>query len=461
MMRAAVRQAIFRPPAWMQPERLSTTDAAWPLPRVVDARGNVVSGYNPVSGAEIPGPDVPPMPAGRNIEMGDGQSIATIVGTQPADTTPLDVAYDGKMPDTGLKTGAVGNAYSCTITGATSMVQVAESDNSAFGFTTEGETWHRAFVEEFADLALARTGLALLDNKWFSQICAKNGLSLAARQYGSTISQYRKDQMKIALALCEAGSALRFVSQHGTEADAITSITFDEAYASYLNFALGDQDFARRVHNQKHCVYQVVWQDSYSITVNNGPALASYAFATNHPLGVWMGPIWHLTGRDGGDHLHPELPFQAGIATMMARTMEERLLHPAPHTPTAIEFTDWSWDGTHITLTYDIPASPLHIATAVNELGTMTGPAFQNGIRMYDTIGDMALDDFSIVEVSAHVGGVRFRPDRTSWTGATYINVGLDYAVPGVAITNSAACNIYDDTAYPQNVVPHHQVRLQ
>lgn len=224
-MRAAVRQIILTPPPWTRPEMYYTDDTTGATPYVVDGRLNLLSGLDDLSGSAIPSAVlIFPSAATRNGDLSGGQSNDTGNMAQTGDSA-ASASYEIKMFNGGLKAAPAGNAYSATLTGTTSLVQLAESNDSAFGFTLEGETHHTTALVGMCDLALSGKSIALLDNKWVTSCCAKNGIAIAGRVQGSTLWNYITDQIRAQNSLVGAGYALRVYRNFDQEADAIGTTT--------------------------------------------------------------------------------------------------------------------------------------------------------------------------------------------------------------------------------------------
>ena len=321
--------------------------------------------------------------------------------------------------------------------GVTTQVAAFEPAGVNCWNAAAGETGMAQGGAYLLDLAAVENGVTPGAPYVFVASAARGGMGVASLT-ARTSFVLAEDQILAAKALAVADNktfSLRAVTWvHGPSdvAAGTTAQTYTDALIAYAE--QWDQ-FCYQTLDQTAPVYFLVMQTAHEMTTSQGRIALAQSDACRHPLIKFVGPEWHLAHYSDATHLTTEGYIRQGL--YLARAQKQLIFDGRD--PDYLKLVSATYLSGKLHLRYKVPTPPLVIDTM-----TWTA-ATQNGVRLYDANGDIALSNFGVA-----ADGVTLTCDcaRAIVSGA-YVQVAMDYLSPSLsalATKNLASANLRDST---------------
>lgn len=393
----------------------------------VDANGNIITGEDLLASTAIPGAVRKFPVVTRNGSMVYGQSNAA-GRAQPALTTSAPYSTNKSF---------VGGPRQRSTTGAASI----ENDLDDEGYGNLGESICTSAMAETTRRGVAENGLTAANIPQFSSNAAKPGVGIASLKDGTTQWTIMQDHLVkakgIAVAAGETYEITDMMWLHG-ETDTQDGTTYADYMSQFtVNVVEAISEYARSLTDQRRPVFTLVAQHPYRNTLNDGPARALYDAARGHPLVRYVMNLQCVP--QGGDNLHFNNIGQKLMGYYFGRARKQLWLDGVE--PDYLKPLSAVYDGTYVTISFDVPTSPLVIDTSTIAAAT------QNGVKVTDASGNVTLSAFSVVNSTQ----LRCTPGRAI-VGDWVVRLGLDYSSSSITFDSSGAVNLRDSTNEPTTI---------
>ena len=305
-----------------------------------------------------------------------------------------------------------------------------------------GETPGTAALNKLVSMTQTAGGAAPANNIWFYSAAGRGGETIALLQFGATVfGQLQdgvQDQYRRTTDLGKS-YALRFMDFMEGEADALANTAYSD-YLTSLSTGIATplNNLAKSVHQRISLLpaYTLVMQTPYSITPAANDCQVARATidgpATNSLI-KFVSPIYPLYFWGGfGDGLHLNNVGQrlrAQYLGLALYNLDQLGTDPSYLKPLTVSYAA----GTY-TWAMSVPNLPLVIDTT-----TLGGATVQHGLRVVDTLGDIALSNI-------RVSGSNILADGAAPTGAWVGRIGCDTLGSGITITNGAGTDFRDSS---------------
>jgi len=319
----------------------------------------------------------------------------------------------------------------------TEIVAIEDANNNAWGLAA-GETGLVQSLAYLTDLMAVGKGLAPGDKTLFCSTAGRGGHQISSL---TTINDFILfvDQVRYAAARAtDAGEtfSIRSVRWIQGESDADATTTTATYTAALVALAKQCADMVWFTTQQVSPTLMFVYQTPHKVSTTQGRiALAQTAACAASPLLKFVTPGWHLARQNDGTHMTAQGQIHLGL--YFARAEYQAIFEGRD--PDYLRLISAVYSGAKLRLKYTVPTPPIVIDT------TTWAAATQNGIRLYDGSGDIALSNFALAS-----DGVTLTCDcaRAPVVGAV-AQVAMDYCSPSLAALathGGASANLRDST---------------